>query len=241
VTGRRAMPVSVGSIPIACSNHPERCSGLPAGGRVVVDTLVFQTRPPGSIPTARSNRDYQLRSADRERSTTASQATRPVSIATTKPGGRRAPAPGRAVVVRSTGNPGQAGRGRDDVAPRSASRIRTTPECATWSIATRRRLRSCRLRSRVELSAPRRCSEGAAHCDRCRCGNTPVFGTEAQQVERPFVKRMGAGSNPAGPATQAHAATGLYEPLPVSLGVAQQESTCLGSKGAVVRIHSPRL
>lgn len=50
--------------------------------------------------------------------------------------------------------------------------------------------------------APRRCSEGAAHCDRCRCGDTPVFGTEAQLVERPFVKRMGAGSNPAGPATE---------------------------------------
>src|SRR5215475_2342048 len=44
------------------------------------------------------------------------------------------------------------------------------------------------------------CSEGAAHCDRCRCGDTPVFGTEAQLVERPFVKRLGAGSNPAGPA-----------------------------------------
>ncbi len=76
------------------------------------------------------------------RSATASRSTRPVSIATTRPGGRRAPAPGRAVVARSTGNPGQAGRGRDDVERRSASRTRTTPECATWSISTRRRLRS---------------------------------------------------------------------------------------------------
>ena len=183
--------------------------------------------------------------------------------------------------------------------------------------------------------APRRCSEGAAHCDRCRCGDTPVFGTEAQQVERPFVKRMGAGSNPAGPATnptQPGQGAGAADPAPemvglhplrpsrpaaaravtgrdtghrstdgtrfcedrwwrfessrwhcspenssrrarfsgcssaaeraararevagaipaaqthashcqFQLGVAQQESTCLGSKGAVVRIHSPRL
>ena len=178
--------------------------------------------------------------------------------------------------------------------------------------------------ARAWSSAPRRCSEGAAHCDRCRCGNTPVFGTEAQQVERPFVKRMGAGSNPAGPATHSHAAQAPGAPippgmvrihplrpsrraaaravsrrdtghrstdgtrfcedrwrrfessrwhrivrrfsgcssaaeravgvreaagaipvaqthgsLPVSLGVAQKESTCLGSKGPVVRIHSP--
>jgi hypothetical protein len=38
-------------------------------------------------------------------------------------------------------------------------------------------------------------------CDRRRCGAAPASGIEAQLVERPFVKRLGAGSNPADPAT----------------------------------------
>lgn len=129
MTGWCATPASVGSIPTACSNHPECCSG-PCGWTCRGRHTGLPNQATGFDSHCPLDRKYHLRSADRERSTTASRTTRPVSIATTKPGGRRAPAPGRAVVVRSMGNPGQAGRGRDDVAPRSASRIRTTPECA---------------------------------------------------------------------------------------------------------------
>lgn len=48
-------------------------------------------------------------------------------------------------------------------------------------------------------SALRSSSEGAAH-DRCRCGNTPVLGIEAQSEERPVVNRMVVGSSPTDPA-----------------------------------------
>ena len=71
--------------------------------------------------------------------------------------------------------------------------------------STRRRLRS--LPTSLARRPLRSCSEGAAYGDRCRRGDTPVSGTEAQRVERPFVKRMGAGSNPAGPAIAISAAT----------------------------------
>ena len=122
VTGWCATPASVGSIPTACSKRQGAALAV-AGGCVVVDTLVFQTRPPGSIPTARSIEDKDTSCAlpIGGCSATASLSTSRCRCATTRPGGRRAPAPGRAVVASSTGNPGQAGRGRDDVERRSAS------------------------------------------------------------------------------------------------------------------------
>jgi hypothetical protein len=149
VTGWCATPASMGSIPIACSKRQGAALAI-AGGRVVVDTLVFQTRPPGSIPTARSiSRGLSPRSLiDSSCALPIGRAQHDrvavdmhVSIATTRPGGRRASAPGRAVVTRSTGNLGQL-VGRDDVERKVRIADPDDAGMRAGSISTRRRVRS---------------------------------------------------------------------------------------------------